>query len=633
MDDIPTKPISTTNPMGVRQRAPPPPMRALPPAPPPEVDDDEGGMSQPNEACRLLFGPNTKTAPIDAGFPTHTPFEHGELEVQVGAQGVLDLDEAQKNLGSGPQALGYAIVLAAAATGVGLFYLADKCTLVQEGEVAIVQSYDGTMRVLQRGLYLAATVGTSVRKFALSNNLIQHGLIKIIRVLPGHIGLCTKNGRPVLLKEGQHYINDALFNYVGDAALTDNQIQVGTAHIYVPRGKLALATLDVEPLMLEAGLHNYDNPRFGFKQMADATEPYLFVGSLHRLFMPAGSVALVVDEGVGSIVETTGVRFFNSATFEFKGLVVATKPFIRVGAATRVTIAAGTLGKLTINGVAQLLQPGIHSFNEQNLIFDGVASATDPVIIYGNIKRLLVPQGTWLISYNDGELVCLSSGMHTLTKPSHAVAGSLSAGMTVLALKAVRSMTADNVQLLFDAALSVRVQDPVKAVTMLCGGGYSWDSLTQTILRKADLLLNSSIGQHRFNQASAVTNTARSAPAASAPFESDKLLDTPAGLAGSGSRRNAGMPAPAAPATASTPVDDDPRQAPVEPPSFKEQIHKIFMDEFTEMMLHVSFYVLLRASKVPRAESSARSSFTTHRLPTDLSRARSASAGVRHRDY
>ena len=54
-----------------------------------------------------------------------------------------------------------------------------------------------------------------------------------------------------------------------------------------------------------------------------------------------------------------------------------------------------------------------------------------------------------------------------LDKPSHDVAGTLSAGMTVLALKNINSMTADNVQLTFDAALSVRVVDPIKAVTML----------------------------------------------------------------------------------------------------------------------------------------------------------------------
>ena len=374
--------------------------------------------------------------------------------------------------------------------------------------------------------------------------MIRHANIAIIRVLPGHVGLCTSNGRPTLLLAGQHLINDPLFAYHADRELTDKHIQVGTTHIitvpsdqvglaavasvahflgpgrhafnnatfsffgfkdatvphislhskhriYVPRGRLALVLLDVEPLMLEPGLHNFDAPRFLFKEMALATTPYLFVGSMHRIFIPAGSIAQVINGGVGQLIDSPGVQLFNSPTFEFKGCVPATTPFVRVGAACRIVVAAGTLGKLTVNGSAQLLPPGVHTFTESNLTYDGAASATDVLIEYGNIKRVLVPQGTWFITYDDGSLVCLPPGQHTLTKASHRVAGALSAGMSVLALKGVRSMTADNVQLLFDAALSVRICDPIKAVTMLCGGSFSWDSLASTILRKADLILNS----------------------------------------------------------------------------------------------------------------------------------------------
>ena len=652
--------------------------------------DDEGG-APPNKACRLLFGASVKTAPIDAGFPTHTPFDHGELDVRPGTSEITAefLEEQQRPLSAADHIAGAAIIGMAASTGVGLFYLVDKCTLVKQGEVAIVQSYDGRTRALGRGLYLSATVGTSVRKFALSDNVIRHANILIIRVLPartldrahhptlpthhpsdpspwppayiasraqpspdtpaqGHVGLCTSNGKPVLLLAGQHLINDPLFAYVGDRELTDTQIQIGTTHIitvpsdqvglaavasvahflgpgrhafnnasfsffgfkdatdphislhskhriYVPRGRLALVMLDVEPLMLEPGLHNFDAPRFLFKEMALATAPYLFVGSMHRLFVPAGAIAQVIDGGVGQLLETPGVHIFNSATFEFKGCVAATTPFVRVGAASRVVVAAGTLGKLTINGAAQLLPPGVHVFTESNLTFDGAAPATDVLIEYGNIKRVLVPQGTWYITYDDGALVCLPPGNHTLTKSSHRVAGALSAGMTVLALKGVRSMTADNVQLLFDAALSVRVVDPIKAVTMLCGGAFSWDSLTATILRKADLSLNSSIGQHRFNQTQAAIST--TLPPQQTVFESDKLLDHPgasslalttaggSGGGGGGGRSRATNAALAGGSDGGGALavrgEEDPRP---EPASFKEQIHRAFMSEFCEMM-------------------------------------------------
>ena len=87
-------PITTTSPLGTRQRASPPLEAA-------DDDADKGGLSQPNEACRLLFGPNTKAAPIDAGFKSHTPFQHGDVVVFHGAKGRIDLDHVNLSLGPG----------------------------------------------------------------------------------------------------------------------------------------------------------------------------------------------------------------------------------------------------------------------------------------------------------------------------------------------------------------------------------------------------------------------------------------------------------------------------------------------------------------------------------------------------
>jgi len=120
-----------------------------------------------NRACQLLFGAGIKTAPIDVGFPTHTPFEHGELDVRQG-EVCINVEKQQAALSGADRLLGYALIAGAIASGVGLLYLGDKYTLVKEGQVAIVQSYDGRTRALGRGMYLSATVGTSVVKFALS---------------------------------------------------------------------------------------------------------------------------------------------------------------------------------------------------------------------------------------------------------------------------------------------------------------------------------------------------------------------------------------------------------------------------------------------------------------------------------
>jgi hypothetical protein len=233
------------------------------------------------------------------------------------------------------------------------------------------------------------------------------------------------------------------FTFVGFRAASLPHIELHSKHrIYVPRGQLALALRDVEPLMLEPGLHNVDCPRFTFVGLRSATEPYLNVGSMHRVFVAAGSVALVLNEGVGEILEETGVRTFDSALFEFKGLRPAVDQFMRVGAATRIIVPAGSLGKLNVNGVATLLPPGVHKFREQSLRYDGAVDATTSLIVHGNLKRLLVQQGTWGITYDDGALTVLQPGLHELFKPSHAVAGSLSRGIVVVSLKDICSMTA-----------------------------------------------------------------------------------------------------------------------------------------------------------------------------------------------
>lgn len=131
--------IGMVNPMPRRARpgattsAPP---DAAPSAP--SGGDDDGGSAQPNEACRLLFGANTPTAPIDAGFPTHTPFDHGELDVRMGRDD-LDFNALQRSLSTAAAVAGYTIIAGSAATGIGLVYLMNKITLVKEGEVALTQ--------------------------------------------------------------------------------------------------------------------------------------------------------------------------------------------------------------------------------------------------------------------------------------------------------------------------------------------------------------------------------------------------------------------------------------------------------------------------------------------------------------
>ena len=158
---------------------------------------------------------------------------------------------------------------------------------------------------------------------------------------------------------GSHVYNNPVFSFVGFWSSSEPYISLHSKHrIYVPRGFIALVTVEGEPLILEQGVHNFDAERFFYKQMADATEPYLVILTLHRLFLPEGQIALVAENGKGRLVETPGVHVFDSPTFEYKGMKPSNSDFLSVGEASRVFVRSGTVARLNIGGVPQQLPGG-----------------------------------------------------------------------------------------------------------------------------------------------------------------------------------------------------------------------------------------------------------------------------------
>jgi hypothetical protein len=135
------------------------------------------------------------------------------------------------------------------------------------------------------------------------------------------VGLASVASVAHFLGPGRHAFNNPVFSFVGFRSASEPHMELHSKHrLFVQRGQVALALCDVEPLILEPGLHSFNNSRFSYHGTFPATAPYLHVGSMHRIFCPAGSVALIIDNGVGCIEEATGVHIYSSATFEFAGL-------------------------------------------------------------------------------------------------------------------------------------------------------------------------------------------------------------------------------------------------------------------------------------------------------------------------
>merc|ERR1711998_135708 len=99
-------------------------------------------------------------------------------------------------------------------------------------------------------------------------------------------------------------------------------------------GQIALVAVDGQPHLLEHGVYCFDAAAFVYKQMADANTPYLFIDTLHRIFVPEGQIALVTYDGRGELIETPGVHVIDSATFELKSFEKSTTEFMSVGEAS-----------------------------------------------------------------------------------------------------------------------------------------------------------------------------------------------------------------------------------------------------------------------------------------------------------
>lgn len=205
-------------------------------------------------------------SPIDAGFPNSEDFDRGHIEFRAGvADSSLDLSSLQGPLSFGKKLCSLAGLTVAAGSGIGIFYIANKVTLVRKGEIGIVEHIDGTLRVLEPGFHIIETIGTRVVKAMLADDYISHSLLKIIRVLPQNVGLGTQNGRPVILLPGRHLIIDPVFVYQRQEPLTNPHIQIGTVNlITVQQGQVGLATVESTAHFLEPGRHNINSRTFTF---------------------------------------------------------------------------------------------------------------------------------------------------------------------------------------------------------------------------------------------------------------------------------------------------------------------------------------------------------------------------------
>ena len=237
-------------------------------------------------------------------------------------------------------------------------------------------------------------------------------------------------------------------------------------------GHVGLASRAGQPVLLEPGVHISNDPLWLWRRQVANDCPHASEGALHVCFVPAGSLAPVIVDGRGRLLPPGQHRIVARTGFEYLGTKPATDEHIRAGTLHRVQVPAGSVGLATEGGAARLIGAGEAVYVDcPSFRYLGCRSLAEPLIVHDSIKLVTVNEGFAGISYDEGRLVVLDPGRHVLSKPSHHVGGLVSLGQHTLPIAEVTSMSSDNVGLVFDAAITVQVVDVRRAVTAFAGAG------------------------------------------------------------------------------------------------------------------------------------------------------------------
>ena len=193
---------------------------------------------------------------------------------------------------------GAAVALAAASC---VKSLVSKILMVKSGTLAFVQyAENGTTQVLQAGIHLGASLGTTSKVFDMKEDQMRFGTMSVVRVRPGFVGLATENGKPVLLLPGQHLTNEPNFELQAFADINEPRIVNGPLNlIRVPPSELGLATLNKQPVILDAGLHYIYSPGFEWRSTVSVNRNVISNGPVSIVRIPPGFVGFATESASG----------------------------------------------------------------------------------------------------------------------------------------------------------------------------------------------------------------------------------------------------------------------------------------------------------------------------------------------
>ena len=337
-----------------------------------------------------------------------------------------------------------------------------------------------------------------------TENFVQNGAISLVRIEPGKIGLATISKKPVILDVGVHLIFEPTFEFTKPVSVNENRISLGPVNIIrVGPGKLGLARMNGDPLLLDVGVHFINEPSFEFESFKSIDEALIKCDPVNILTVQSGMVVPVLINGEGHFL-LEGRHFIKQARIQIQRQQALTDEYICVGTRHRIVVPQGRLGLALEQGAPKIYEPcSVHLVNSDLFEYRGSVDVTQPYVVHASLKIVTVKDGQVGITYNNGVLELLETGRHTIEKATHVLSGFVSTGQQTLRIAEVTGMSLDNVELTFDAAICIRVVDAQKAVTMLTSGNADADIVEEiqaNIQERAKLDLSTIIGKNRLNK-------------------------------------------------------------------------------------------------------------------------------------
>lgn len=188
----------------------------------------------------------------------------------------------------------------------GMFHM----VWVSRGKLARVWVASGASglqpRLLSEGLHIIDSPNFTFEGLVSSmEQHIAHGSIHLMRVPKGYCTKIIDDGRPQLLGQGHHLFDSPTFQYMGTCSLSDKLITHGALHLVkVNKGEVAVAWMNNEPMLIEnPGYYSFNDQTFTFVRHQPVSDKIIALGAKKIVNVGKGEVALSNNHGKLDVLE------------------------------------------------------------------------------------------------------------------------------------------------------------------------------------------------------------------------------------------------------------------------------------------------------------------------------------------